>query len=148
MESLIPLRSLALHARVTGNERSRAAAERAGEVFLRRGLFKTLHDGSVIHQSFVELHYPPYWHYDILFGLKVMAEAGFIGDARCRDALDLLEAKRLPDGGFPAEAQYYRTSLKAPTGRSPVGWGGRSTTRMNEWVTVDALYVLRAAGRG
>jgi len=28
-----------------------------------------------------------------------------------------------------------------------VNWGGTSRKRMNPWVTVDALAVLRAAGR-
>jgi len=28
-----------------------------------------------------------------------------------------------------------------------VDWGGTSRTRMNEWVTVDALAVLLSAGR-
>jgi len=36
MESLIPLRGLALHARLTGNQQSREAAERAAEVFVLR----------------------------------------------------------------------------------------------------------------
>jgi hypothetical protein len=142
MESLIPLRGLALHARLTGNERSRAAAERAAEIFLKRHLFRRQSDGSVISDDFVALHYPCYWHYDILFGLKVMAEAGFIGDERCREALDLLASKRLADGGFPAEKAYYRVSDKAASGRSLVSWGGASKRRMNEFVTADALYVL------
>lgn len=147
METLIPLRALALHARVTGNAQSSAAAQRAAEVFLKRRLYKSQKDGSVIRHEFVELHYPCYWHYDILFSLKVMAEAGFIGDTRCSDALDLLESKRLPDGGFPAEARYYQVSEKPETGNSRVGWGGVSRRRMNEFVTADALQVLKAAGR-
>ena len=61
---------------------------------------------ALAYVSNVRLHYPCYWHYDLLAGLKVMAEAGFIGDPRCREALDLLESKRLPGGGFPAEARY------------------------------------------
>jgi len=28
-----------------------------------------------------------------------------------------------------------------------VDWGGTSKKRMNEWVTVDALYVLKEFGR-
>jgi hypothetical protein len=28
-----------------------------------------------------------------------------------------------------------------------VDWGGTGKSRMNEWVTTDALWVLRAAGR-
>jgi len=42
-----------------------------------------------------------YWHYDVLMGLKVMAETGFIRDPRCADALDLLEGKQLPAEAGP-----------------------------------------------
>jgi len=101
-----------------------------------------------MREEFVELHYPCYWRYDILFGLKVMAEAGFIGDGRCHDALELLESKRLPDGGFPAEKKYYRVTKKMAAGRSLVDWGGTSKKRVNEFVTADALYVLKKSGRG
>jgi hypothetical protein len=146
MESLISLRGLALHARLTGNEQSRAAAERAAEIFLKRHLFRRQSDGSVVNEDFIRIHYPCYWHYDILFGLKVIAEAGFIRDKRCREALALLEAKRLPDGGFPAEKAYYRVSDRPVSGRSLVSWGGVSKQRMNQFVTADALYVLKAAG--
>ena len=146
-ESHIPLRALALHTRVTGNRKSRPAAKRASEIFLKRRLYRRLKDGKVMNNDFVKLHYPCYWRYDILFGLKVMAEAGFIGDKRCYDALDLLESKRLPDGGFPAGGKYYRVSDKVPTGRSLVDWGGVSKRRSNEFVTADALFVLKKARR-
>ena len=147
MESLIPLRGLALHAEITGNVASEITAERAAEIFLKRRLYKRQRDGNTIKDDFVLLHYPCYWHYDILFGLKVMSEAGFIGDGRCNDALDLLESKRLPDGGFPAEKKYYRVANKKTSGRSLVDWGGTSKKRMNEFVTTDALYALKKSGR-
>ena len=116
METLIPLRALALYARVSGELRAKAAAERAAEVFLLRKLFLRLRDGQVIDKHFVRLSYPAYWHYHILFGLKVMAEAGFLSDPRCLPALDLLESKRLPDGGFPAEETYSRTTRPTSAG--------------------------------
>lgn len=152
-ETLIPLRALTLYGRLRKNRRAAAAAKRAGEVFLKRRLFRRQRDGKIMNSRFLKLHYPPYWHYDVLFGLKVMAEAGFIGDARCADALDLLESKRLADGGFPAEAKWYvvpreiQPGKRRSSGRSLVDWGGASARRMNEFVTVDALYVLAAAGR-
>ncbi len=147
MESLIPLRGLALHGRITGNKQSQQAAEHAAEIFLKRHLYKRQSDGCVIKDDFIRLHYPCYWHYDILFGLKVMAETGLIHDERCRDALDLLETKRLSDGGFLAEKAYYQVTEKAVSGRSLVSWGGTSQRRLNEFVTADALYVLKTAGR-
>lgn len=147
MESLIPLRGLAQYARHNGGSHVQTAVERAAEIFLKRRLFKRLRDGEVMDPHFIELHYPCYWHYDILFGLKVLAEAGFIRDERCGAALDLLESKRLPDGGFPAEQRYYQVTARAISGRSLVDWGGTSTKSMNPFVTADALAVLKVAGR-
>lgn len=147
METLIPLRALVLYAKTSGERRVWLAAERAAEVFLKRELFKRQSSGAQMDPHFVKLHYPCYWHYDILFGLKVMAEAGLIGDPRCKAALDRLESKRLPDGGFSAEENYARRSSPDISGYSPVSWGGISTLRMNPFVTADAMYVLRAAGR-
>lgn len=147
MESLIPLRAIALHAKRTGSKKAEDTTRRTAEIFLKRKLYKRQTDDSVILDDFIMLHYPCYWHYDILFGLKVMAEAGFLSDGRCNDALELLESKRLPDGGFPAERKYYRVAEKRTSGRSLVDWGGSSKRRMNEFVTADALYVLKRSER-
>jgi hypothetical protein len=143
-ESLIPLRALALHAQVTGDERSQLAAERASEFFLAHRLFRRRHSGRVIAPAFLQLHYPCYWHYDILFGLEVLGEAGHLDDADCDEALELLRGKALPDGGFPAEHRYYRSGPNATGQRSLVDWGSVSSQRMNEWVTVRALKVLQS----
>jgi hypothetical protein len=51
MESLIPLRALALHARIAGDRQSQAAAERAAEVFLKRRLYRRQADGSIIQDD-------------------------------------------------------------------------------------------------
>jgi hypothetical protein len=146
-ESLIPLRALSAYADETGDVDAKSAAVRVAELFLKHNLFRRLSNGEVMNPTFVKLHYPCYWRYDILFGLKVMAEAGFVGDPRCNEALDILESKRLPDGGWPAEERYYSSPNKDVSGSDHVSWGGICKTRMNEWVTADALYVLKAAGR-
>ena len=97
--------------------------------------------------DFVRLHYPLYWHYDALGGLKGIVEAGCIEDPRCSEALDWLESKELKDGGWPAEARYYRVSPKFESSSEFVSWGPTSRRASNEWVTTDALQVLAAAGR-
>lgn len=147
METITPLRSLIHFAKQMKSDRARLAAENAAEVFLGRKLYKSNRDGSVIRDDFLSLHFPCYWHYDILHGLKVMAEGGFIDDPRCGDALDLLESKRLADGGFSAEKKYYHISERRVAGVSSVDWGGTSKIKMNPWITSDALCVLKAAGR-
>jgi hypothetical protein len=147
METLIPLRALVEYAVLTGDNKVRSAADHAADVFLKRQMYKRMRDGQLMDKHFLRLCYPPYWHYNILFGLKVMAEAGFISDPRCNEALDLLESKRLPEGGFPAEETYSRTTRPALSGYSLTNWGGTSKGKMNPFVTADALYVLRMAGR-
>jgi len=146
-ETWIPLRALTLYARVRNHAAARNTAARAAEVLLKRHLFRRLRDGSVITPRFLLLCYPPYWHYNILIGLKVMVEAGFINDPRCEEALDLLESKRLPDGGFTAETVNYITGTARKSNYSAVSWGGKRMAKMNEWVTAEALCVLVASGR-
>jgi hypothetical protein len=82
-----------------------------------------------------------------LCGLKVLAEAGLVGDARCNQALDLLEQKQLPEGGWMAEGKYYRLSPSLKSQRELVEWGPVGRKRLNEFVSVDALWVLIEAGR-
>ena len=148
MESLTPMLGLAAHDREHPSAEVSRAVDRASEIFLKRKLFRRVTNDAIIHPDFVALHYPLFWHYDLLGGLKAMARLGKIRDARCEEALDLLEAKRLPEGGWPAERRYYKVRPTAFEANSDyVDWGGTSSRRMNEWVTVDALAVLTAAGR-
>ena len=63
------------------------------------------------------------------------------------EALDLLEEKQLPVGGWAAERGLYAESSNVKTRAEYVDWGGARPKEMNEWVTADALHVLRAAGR-
>lgn len=150
-ESMLPMLGLAAYAEHRGDDAARRAAVKASEVFLSRHLYKRLTTGRVIRSYFMQTHFPRYWHYDVLGGLVAMAEMGLVKDPRCREALDLLEKKELPGGGWAAEGRYYKVSPSFDTSTRPgsislVDWGGIGK-RMNEWVTADALFVLRAAGR-
>ena len=158
-ESLIPLRALGLllrNAPSTSAQRSNTelntiglsrAVEAAAELYLSRRLYRRKSDGEVMNEDFVKLHFPCYWKYDVLFALKVVAEIGKIDDPRCAEALELLESLKLPDGGFPARRKLYKVSTERRSGGSPVDWGGVSRVRLNEWVTLDALRVFKAAGK-
>lgn len=146
-ESLIPLRALSLYYTIFKDSEVKTAIDKAAELFLKRALFKRLFDGKVIKNTWLLLHYPPFWHYDILMSLKVLAEANKISDKRCSEALDILESKRLPDDGFPAEAKYYQSNNETGSYFCPAEWGGVNKRRMNEWVTIDALFILKKAKR-
>ena len=147
MESILPMRALALYGKEFSNDKATAASKRASEIFLKREMYLGQRSGCVMRSEFTSLHYPLYWHYDILHGLKVIAESCLIHDKRCTRALDLLEGKQLPDGGWPAEKKYYKCTDEVALGNDYVDWGGTSKKKMNPWITVDALYVLKQAGR-
>lgn len=147
METLTPLRGLAAYAAATGSARAERAARRATEVFLERRMFRRRQNGHVMRARFLQLHYPLYWYYDVLGGLKAIAEAGRIEDPRCAEALDWLEQRELPSGGWPADARFYRLARTYEFGGEYVDWGAPAAGRANDWVTTDALHVLGVAGR-
>jgi hypothetical protein len=107
-ETLLPMRALAAYSRAHEDGLVGAAARRAAEVLLERRIVYKRSSGRPIRADWLKLHYPVYWRYDLLAGLKGLAETSLITDPRCRDALDLLEAKQLPGGGWAAEAKYFR----------------------------------------
>ena len=146
-ESLLPMRALYHYATVTGRADARRAAKRVATLFLERKLMRRKRDGEIITPRFLEIHYPYHWRYNILHGLKAMAEAGLVRDRRCREAIEVLKGKRLDDGGFPCEKREYVVGTRGAKAKSLVDWGPVSVRRMNPWVTLDALYVLRASAR-
>jgi hypothetical protein len=146
-ETLMPLRALALYGNQRGDRAALEAADRAAEVFLKRRLYKRQSDGSVIDPSFTLLQYPYFYSYNFLFALVVMVESGYIQDVRCKEAIDLLDSKRLTDGGFPLEKRVAKTSSEKITRGTFADWGPVGKRRTNPFVTIDALWILKAAGR-
>jgi hypothetical protein len=143
-ESLIPLWGLTEYHKATGDETCRLTIHRAAELFLRHRLFRSESSGSVIHPEMTELHYPPYWHYDILQALLVFSRLGALEDPRLVEALDILEAKRRSDGLWRASRHYWKPSTIDQLYHDPVDWGRKGPNLM---LTLNALRVLKAAGR-
>jgi len=149
-ETLLPLRGLVYWYCATGNERARRATKRAAEFLLERRLLWRKRDGALIEPEWGgpvdKIHYPIRF-YDVLSVLLVMAEMSMVRDRRCRDALNLLERKRLADGTFPVEWTNVTKADRIKTRGTYADWGTLHKKRGNLLVTVDALYVLREAGR-
>jgi hypothetical protein len=142
-ESLAPMWGLYEYWQATGEPNAWEAARRTAELFLTHRLFRTLRTVEVIHRSWMALHYPPYWHYDILQALVVLTRMGLVGDPRCDDALDVLRRRRLADGRWRPGGYWWKPPGSERGNVEVVGWG-RSAP--NEMITLNALRILRSVG--
>lgn len=159
-ESLAPLWGLTEYRRASGSGIVTESVERICEFFLRHRLFRSERTGAVIDtrrvdghrkdnrsrdaEAWVKLHYPLYWHYDILQGLLILARAGMVSDPRTHEALDIVERKRQPDGTWHVEGCYWHPPGRSRSNVEVVDWGRKGP---NEMITLNALRVLKAAGR-
>jgi hypothetical protein len=144
-ETLATLWGLVEFANATGDPPATAAADRGAELLLSHRIFRSHRTGEVAHPEWVKLHYPPYWHYDVLHALLVLSRWGRAGDPRTTDALELLEARRGADGRWDADGRrYWSPPGSGRPAEEVVEWG---PNRPSEMVTLNALRILRAAGR-
>ena len=143
-ESLAPLWGLSEYLRATNDDAVRTAVDRAAELFLRHRLFRSCHGAEVIDPRWLRLHYPLYWHYDILQALRVLGRAGKLGDPRTGEALDLVESKRGKDGTWHVEGRFWHRGPMNAANTDVVDWGKKGPSEM---ITLNALRVLVAAGR-
>jgi hypothetical protein len=111
-----------------------AARRRGEEYLLKRSLFRRLSTGEVVDPVFLELAFPPRYHYDILRSLDYFRAAGGAPDARMSEAVQVIESKRQAGGRWVLE-RAYDEALAVPVGES-VGEPSR-------WNTLRALRVLR-----
>jgi hypothetical protein len=123
-----------------------AAVHRTAELLLDHRLFRTLDGRRQIHSAMAALHWPAYWHYDFLAGLRVLAavDAALLRDPRAADALDLLGAKQLPDGRFGTSHAWWQAGRHVTSPVDVIDWG---RDRPSEVLTLHALTVLKTAGR-
>jgi len=142
-ESLAPMWGLHEYWAATGETDARDAADRTADLFLEHRLFRALSTGAPIRESFVTMHSPPFWHYDFLQALVVLARMGLVVDPRAADGLDLLAERMLPDGRWRVGGRWWRAPGSKGSNVEVVDWGSGP----NELVTLHALRVLRAAGR-
>jgi len=144
-ETLSPLWGLVEFHRVTGDHEALAAARKVSELFLRHHLFRSEHTREVINREWLALHYPPYLHYDIFQALLILSRFEGISDPRAAAALDIIERRRTSDGRCKCGSRFWRLAReKSNKPAEVVDWGRAGTNKM---ATLNALRVLRAAGR-
>ena len=132
------LEGLLEYERAVGHAPEVAEARRRGEEYLlKRGLMRRLSNGELVSAEFLELAFPPRYHYDVLRALDYFRAAGGEPDARIREAVGVIESKRQADGRFILDRAYETATVEVG---EPVGEPSR-------WNTLRALRVLRWCGQ-
>ncbi len=127
------LEGLLEYERRAGDDAARQARERGQDYLLQRRLLHRASTGEVVDPDFTRLSFPPRWHYDVLRALDHLRAAGVFLDEHCREAVDIVTAKRGPDGRWPLENTH--------TGRVPFAMEGPDGSP-SRWNTLRALRVL------
>jgi hypothetical protein len=143
-ESLPPMWGLHEYWAATGERWAKESAERTAELFLEHRLVHSLETGEPIHPSWLVAHYPPFWHYDVLQVLLILSRMGRGDDPRAAEGIDLLLGLRRGDGLWHKGPSWWRPPGSAGSNVEVVDWGRRGPSEM---ITLNALRVLRAAGR-
>jgi hypothetical protein len=129
------LEGLLEYERAIGSAPHVASARRRGdEYLLERGLFRRLSTGEVANREFLELAFPPRYHYDILRSLDYFRDAGAQADPRIGDAVRFIETRRTADGRWLLDRAY--DDALPLTATESVGEPSR-------WNTLRAMRVLR-----
>jgi len=129
------LEGLLAYERATGGSAQSIAARRRGEEYLlERRLTRRKSTGEIVDPLWLQFSFPVRWHYDVLRALDYFRSAGGAPDRRLGEAIDLLLAKRQPDGTWLLEnTRPGRIHFALEDGDG----------RPSRWNTLRAMRVLR-----
>jgi hypothetical protein len=119
------------------------AAARGAEFLLEHQVAYSHRTGELAHPTILRLRYPPYWHYDLVAGLRTVAASVGMNDARLEKPLDALAEKRHEDGTWHVEGKWWKGPGSKGSNVEIVDWGHSA----NELLTEQAESVLHLAGR-
>jgi hypothetical protein len=118
----------------TGSVPEITAARRRGEAYLlERQLFRRRSSGDVANPEFLELAFPPRYHYDVLRGLDYFRSADAY-DARLDEAVHVIGSRQQADGRWHLDRAYDEALAFSV---------GESVGEPSRWNTLRALRVLR-----
>ncbi len=149
MSTVEPLWAYSEIPRRKWTRRMKRSIERGAEFLLMHRVYKSdNHHWRPTYPFFTQLHFPMYYFYDALHGLRVLTKLGYADDERIRDAVHLLLSKQNPDGTWNLEGDWYREGdLFYPSGK------GRKTLvdveelgKPSKWITLNCYRVLSQTG--
>ena len=122
--------------RATGGSAPVREARSGGqEYLLERSLFRGKRTGEVVSPEYLDFAFPYYWRYDVLRALDYFRRSGAQRDSRLAEAVELVRAKRQPDGRWlldrihPGRVHF---ALEGEVGE-PSRWNTLRALRVLDW---------------
>ena len=142
LEGLLEFERAAANQRTAANQQagadlaseSAAARQRAHEYLLERSLFRRRSTDEIANAEFLQLAFPPRYHYDAVRALDYFRAAGVAPDPRMNEAIHYIESRRQTDGSWLLDRAYNEAI--------PVRLD-ESVGEPSRWNTLRALRVLR-----
>lgn len=142
-ETLGPIWGLHEYAIATTDSEASAAARRGAELLLEHRVFRALATGEPMHDEWLVMHWPPYWHYEILNAMVILSRLGLAADERAADAVEAIRQRRQRNGRWRASSRWWKPPPTTTGGGEAVDW--RADASGDRLVTLRALTVLSAA---
>ncbi len=129
------LEGLLEYERAVGSTAEVVSTRKRGEEYLlKRALYRRLSTGQIANSEFIELAFPPRYHYDLLRSLDYFRATGSAPDARIADAVGIVRSKRQADGLWLLDAKYDEAPARAVN---------EQVNQPSRWNTLRALRVLQ-----
>jgi hypothetical protein len=137
--TLCVLEGLLEYERAVGSTSELTTARKRGEEYLlTRALFRRASTGEVVNPEFLELAFPPRYHYDVLRALDYFRNAGAAPDSRMIEAARVIASKQQPDGRWLLDRAHDET-LDFTLGEAPgepSRWNTLRALRVQRWLAV------------
>ncbi|MDG6902425.1 MAG: hypothetical protein JRM80_10780 [Nitrososphaerota archaeon] len=153
MSTIEPLWAFSEYPRQKWTRKMKASAERGAEFLLAHRVYKSHRDWRPVELKGLEdvfsadmltkFHFPMYYYYDALHGLRVLTKLGYQDDERIGDAVHLLLSKMTPEGKWLLEGDWVR-ERRAHRRKTLVTV--EELGRPSKWITLNCYRVLAQTG--
>lgn len=140
------MRGLVTYRSVKDSPEIRQAIHDCAEILLERQVYLKRTNGKPLRPVYTKTSYPYPRLYNFMAGLHILTRSGHIADRRCDVALDLLESKFIEGQGWEMERKLFHHN-KSKEDFTNVHWEKEKLGKANQFLTVDALEILRKARR-
>ena len=153
MSTIEPLWAYSEIPRPRWTKKMKRSIEEGAEFLLAHRIYKSHRDWSSIElrdmdkiftgNLVTKFHFPMYYYYDALHGLRVLTKLGYHDDERIRDAVLLMLSKMTPEGRWLLDGDWVRE--RTDNSRKTIV----SVEELNEpskWVTLNCYRVLSRTG--